>query len=174
MYRLFLPLFCMIVACIGGFCTMDQLDTFDRAILAIMQKDASSSYADIGSRVNLSASATLRRVQRMKEQGIISAIRAIVDPDQVGHPLTIIIEISLHSENVEAAAKTKMILIEDVHVQQCYYVTGEADIVVIAVVPNMATYMAFTETHFTGNSNIQRFKTTVVMERLKTSNFVPV
>ncbi|MFZ1736846.1 Lrp/AsnC family transcriptional regulator, partial [Sphingorhabdus sp.] len=78
---------------------MEHLDRFDRAILKLMQENASLSYAEIGSRVNLSASATLRRVQRMKDNGTILAVRAIVDPDKVGHPLTIIAEISLESES---------------------------------------------------------------------------
>jgi hypothetical protein len=38
----------------------------------------------------------------------------------------------------------------------------------------MADYKAFTERHFTGNANIKRFKTTVVMDRLKVTSVIPV
>ncbi|MFZ1367203.1 Lrp/AsnC family transcriptional regulator, partial [Sphingorhabdus sp.] len=159
---------------LAGRHTMEHLDRFDRAILKLMQENASLSYAEIGSRVNLSASATLRRVQRMKDNGTILAVRAIVDPDKVGHPLTIIAEISLESESTAQLESIKERLIGDPFVQQCYYVTGDADLISVILVPNMADYKAFTERHFTGNANIKRFKTTVVMDRLKVTSVIPV
>jgi Lrp/AsnC family transcriptional regulator, leucine-responsive regulatory protein len=154
--------------------TMNQLDHFDRTILTLMQEDASLSYAEIGNQVNLSASATLRRVQRMRENGTILAVRAIVDPVHVGHPLTIIVDISLESESAAELENVKDGLIRDPFVQQCYYVTGDADLIAIILIPNMTDYKAFTERHFVGNTNIKRFKTTVAMDRLKVSSVVPV
>jgi Lrp/AsnC family transcriptional regulator, leucine-responsive regulatory protein len=153
---------------------MDQLDGFDRAILAIMQEDASPSYAEIGERVNLSASATLRRVQRMKENGSIIATRVIVDADKVGHPLKIIVEVSLENEHVAALEGTKQALIDDPNVQHCYYVTGDADLFAILAIPNMAAYKAFTDRHFLGNANVRRFKTSVVMDCVKATTVYPV
>jgi Lrp/AsnC family transcriptional regulator, leucine-responsive regulatory protein len=153
---------------------MDQLDSFDRAILAILQEDASPSYAEIGKRVNLSASATLRRVQRMKENGTIIGTRVIVDADRVGHPLTIIVEVSLENEHVAALEGTKQALIDDPHVQHCYYVTGDADLFAVLAIPHMAAYKAFTDRHFLGNANVRRFKTSVVMDRVKATTVYPV
>jgi Lrp/AsnC family transcriptional regulator, leucine-responsive regulatory protein len=153
---------------------MDQLDGFDRAILAILQEDASLSYAEVGERVNLSASATLRRVQRMKENGTVIATRAIVDPELVGQPLTIIVEVSLDNEHVATLEGTKQALIDDPHVQQCYYVTGDSDLFAVLAMPNMSAYKAFTDQHFLSNANIRKFKTSVVMDTVKAATFYPV
>jgi Lrp/AsnC family transcriptional regulator, leucine-responsive regulatory protein len=153
---------------------MDQLDAFDRAILAILQEDASLSYTEVGERVNLSASATLRRVQRMKENGTVIATRAIVNPEHVGQPLIIIVELSLENEHVETLEDIKQVLNDDPHVQQCYYVTGEADLFAVLAMPNMSVYTAFTERHFLGNASIKRFKTSVVMDTVKTTTAYPV
>lgn len=153
---------------------MDQLDAFDRAILAIIQEDATLSYAEVGERVNLSASATLRRVQRMKENNIIIATRVIVDPEYVGHPLIIIVEIALENEHVTALEGTKQALIDDQLVQQCYYVTGNADLFAVLAIPNMSAYKAFTDRHFLGNPSIKKFKTSVVMDCVKTTTVYPV
>lgn len=153
---------------------MDQLDAFDRAILMIIQDDAALSYADIGERVNLSASAALRRVQRMRAEGTIIATRAIVDPERVGHSLTILVEVSLENEQVGTLEATKSALINDPHVQQCYYVTGDADLFVILTMPNLLAYKGFTDRHFLGNPDIKRFQTSVVMDCVKRSTLYPV
>jgi Lrp/AsnC family transcriptional regulator, leucine-responsive regulatory protein len=153
---------------------MDQLDPFDRAILAILQEDATLSYAQVGERVNLSASAALRRVQRMKENGTIAATRVILDPDHIGHPLIIIVEVALENEHAATLEGTKQALIDDPPVQQCYYVTGDADLITILAIPNMAAYKTFTERHFLGNPNIKKFKTSVVMDRVKSTTVYPV
>ena len=153
---------------------MDQLDSFDRAILRIIQDDAAQSYAQLGEQVNLSASATLRRVQRMRENGTIIATRAIVDPERVGHPLTILVEVTLENEHAAALEGTKQALIDDPHVQQCYYVTGHADLFAVLAITSMPAYKAFTDRHFTGNANIKKFKTSVVMDCVKTTTVFPV
>lgn len=153
---------------------MNQLDDFDRAILTIIQEDATLSYADIGERVNLSASATLRRVQRMKENGTIIATRAILEPEQVGHLLTILVEVSLENEHAATLEGTKTALIDDPQVQQSYYVTGDADLFVILTMPNMSAYKAFTDRHFLGNANIKKFKTSVVMDCVKRTTAYPL
>lgn len=153
---------------------MNQLDSFDRAILEILQVDATLSCAEIGARVNLSASAALRRIQRMKEGGTIIATRAILDPDQVGHPLIILVEISLENEHAATFEVTKLALIDDPQVQQCYYVTGDADLVAILTLPSMAAYRAFTERHFLGNANIKKFRTSVAMDCIKRTTVYPI
>ncbi len=153
---------------------MIKLDDFDRAILTIIQENAMLSYADIGERVNLSASAVLRRVQRMKDNGTIIGTRAILDPDHVGYPLSILVEVSLENEHAATLEETKKALINDPQVQQCYYVTGDVDLFVILTVPNMACYKAFTDLHFLGNANIKKFKTSVVMESVKQTTIYPL
>jgi Lrp/AsnC family transcriptional regulator, leucine-responsive regulatory protein len=153
---------------------MIQLDLFDRAILRILQEDASLSYAEVGDRVHLSASATLRRVQRMKDNGTIFATRVMVDPEHVGQPLLIIVEVSLENEHIATLEETKQALIDDSRVQQCYYVTGDADLFVVLAVPNMASYKTFTDSYFVGNANIKKFKTSVVMDCVKSTTVYAV
>lgn len=145
---------------------MNQLDSFDRAILNIIQTDASLSYAEIGERVHLSASATLRRVQRMKKNGTILATRAILDPEKIGHSLTILVEVTLENERAEGLSMIKQKLIEDACVQQCYYVTGDKDIFIILTIENMMIYNQFIERHLF-NKFIKKFKTSISMKCIK-------
>ena len=61
-----------------------RLDQIDQQIIALLQEDARSSYADIGSQVALSAPAVKRRVDRLRSNGVIRGYTALVDPDALG------------------------------------------------------------------------------------------
>ncbi len=110
----------------------------------------------------------------MKENGTIIATRVLVNPEHVGHSLTIIVEVTLENEHAAALEGTKQALIDDPYVQQCYYVTGDADLFAVLAIPNMASYKMFTDTHFVGNINIRKFKTSVVMDSVKSTTVYPV
>jgi DNA-binding Lrp family transcriptional regulator len=150
------------------------LDAFDLAILNILQQDNSTPQRVIGEAVNLSAPAVQRRIRRMEEAGIIQANVAIIDPARVGRPLTIFVEVELISETAEQidAAKREFAAVPEV--QQCYYVTGEADFVLVVVVPTMGAYEALTRRLFFGNNNVKKFRTFVAMDRVKVGLAVPL
>ena len=75
-----------------------ETHAFDRAILAILQRDNTTPQRVIGERVNLSAPAVQRRIRRMEATGVIRANVAVVDPAALGHPITLFVEIELVSE----------------------------------------------------------------------------
>jgi Lrp/AsnC family leucine-responsive transcriptional regulator len=70
------------------------LDDRDLAILAVLQEDARATFADVGARVGLSASAVHDRVRKLEQRGVIRAYRAEVDPEAVGLFVTALIEAS--------------------------------------------------------------------------------
>ena len=150
------------------------LDGFDLAILKILQRDNSTPQRVIGESVNLSAPAVQRRIRRMEEAGVVQANVAVVDPARVGQPITIFVEVELISETAELidAAKREFAAVPEV--QQCYYVTGEADFVLVILVPTMGGYEALTRRLFFGNNNVRRFRTFVAMDRVKVGLTVPL
>ena len=75
--------------------TPAALDRFDLAILDILQADNTTPQRAIAQAVNLSAPAVQRRIQRLKDSGVIRANVAVLDPVQVGKPLTIVLEVHL-------------------------------------------------------------------------------
>jgi Lrp/AsnC family transcriptional regulator, leucine-responsive regulatory protein len=153
---------------------MILLDEFDRAILTELQKDAMLSFAELGERVHLSASAVLRRVQRLKADGVIAATRAILDPRKVGLPLTMLIHLALGNDHADLRDAVKASFRDAPEVQQCYYVTGDADLIVVVAMPDMEAYEQFTRRMILGNPNIQHFKTSVVMDCVKSTSILPI
>ena len=61
-----------------------DLDELDERIVAALVEDARASYADIGARVGLSASAVKRRVDRLRATGAITGFTVTVDPAALG------------------------------------------------------------------------------------------
>jgi DNA-binding Lrp family transcriptional regulator len=61
-----------------------QIDPVDQRIVALLIADARTSYADIGTRVSLSAPAVKRRVDRLRAAGVIKGFTTIIEPSAVG------------------------------------------------------------------------------------------
>src|SRR5580698_1197475 len=117
---------------------MPPLDRADLAILAILQRDNLTPQRAIGDAVHLSAPAVQRRIKRMTETGVIQANVAVVNPDAVGCPVTIFVEVEVISETADQIEAAKAAFRAAPEIQQCYYVTGDADFLLVVVVPSMA------------------------------------
>jgi Lrp/AsnC family leucine-responsive transcriptional regulator len=150
------------------------LDAFDLAILEVLQCDNTTPQRAIGEAVNLSAPAVQRRIRRMEEAGVIRANVAVIEPEAVGHSITIFTEVEIISETAELIDVAKLEFASAPEVQQCYYVTGETDFVLVIIVPSMADYEALTKRLFFQNNNVKKFRTFVAMDRVKVGLSVPL
>ncbi len=153
---------------------MKEIDSFDISILGILQQDNFLPQRDIGEKVGLSAAAVQRRIKRLTELGYIRANVSILDRNRLGQPITLIVEVSLESEKIEHYDEARFIFSSCEEVQQCYYVTGEADFILIVVVPSMAEYETLTRRIFFSNRNIRNFKTFVTMDIVKAGLNIPL
>ena len=124
--------------------------------------------------MGLSAAAVNRRVRRLNEDGHIQRTVAVLEPSQLGYPLTVIVQIEAVSEEVERLDALQSALIASAYVQQCYYVTGEWDFVLVLLVTDMNQYRHLTRELFFESDNVKRFKTLVVMDRAKVTLEVPL
>lgn len=153
---------------------MEALDEFDLKILSILQKNNLTSQRAIADQVALSAPAVHRRIQRLQSLGVICGNVAIVEPEKVGRLITLIVEVMVESEQAEELAKLKRVFADTPEVQQCYYVTGEPDFILVVTTRDMKEYEALTQRLFFGHHNVKRFRTYVVMDRVKAGVSVPV
>ena len=152
----------------------DELDRFDLAILEMLQRDNSTPQRAIGEAVSLSAAAVQRRIKRMQGNGTIIGNTAVIDPAKVGRAITILVEVEVESERIDLIENVRESLKAAPEVQQCYYVTGDADFIVVITVATMSEYEALTRRLFFTNHNVKRFRTMVVMDRVKVGLYVPL
>jgi Lrp/AsnC family transcriptional regulator, leucine-responsive regulatory protein len=72
-----------------------SLDDVDIQLLTALQADADRTNVELARLVGLSPAATLHRVRRLKESGVIRIIRAQLDPDACGFPLQLYVMAAL-------------------------------------------------------------------------------
>ncbi len=151
-----------------------SIDSFDCKILEIIQQSNRTTSEQIAEQVGLSPAAVQRRMKRMREQNIVSADIAVVNPKSVGRSVTLVVQVSLERERADLLDTFKKEMKQNPAVQQCYYVTGSADFVLIVTARDMEDYEQFTREVFFDNLNIRNFQTSVVMDTVKTGLSVPV
>jgi len=69
------------------------VEDLDRQIMRLLADDGRRSYTDLAKDTGLSVSAVHQRVRRLEQRGLLRGYRAVVDPDQVGLPLTAFVSI---------------------------------------------------------------------------------
>ena len=152
----------------------ELVDSFDVAILAILQADNLTPQREIAERVHLSPAAVQRRIRRLQDGGVIAGNAAVLNPDALGRPLTIFIEVQLVNELDALTAGFRARVAQEEAVQQCYSVTGQTDYLLIVTAADMQEYQALTKRLFEGDQNIQRFVTSIALATLKRSLRLPL
>lgn len=104
-----------------------QLDRVDWAILKHLQQDASISNVNLARKVRMSAPACLRRVERLKELGLIRGVVALLDAKAVGAGMLVVIGIVLDRSTPEAFAAFEKAAQRISGCMECHVVTGEFD-----------------------------------------------
>jgi Lrp/AsnC family transcriptional regulator, leucine-responsive regulatory protein len=100
-----------------------RLDAIDRKLLALLAEDATRTYAELGKAINLSAPAVHERVKRLKQDGVIKGITAVIDGAAVGRPLLAFVYVDTRSW---AVTRHLLKLAEAPEVEEIHTVTGEA------------------------------------------------
>lgn len=151
-----------------------DLDRFDRKLLAIVQHEADLTADILAERVGLSASAVLRRLKRLRADGVIIAQTAVVDPAKTGKPVFFLAALEIERERPELIARLRQWLSSEDQIQQVYYVTGTADFVLVIVATDVGAYDELMSRLMADNPNVRRFTTNVALGVGKRSLYVPV
>jgi DNA-binding Lrp family transcriptional regulator len=151
-----------------------DLDALDRKILGHHQGDTRLGAERIGAMVGLSTAAVHRRLKRMRDGGVIEAEVAVISPDAVGLPVTCIVAVDIDRESLGDLERFNARMRACPQVQQCFYVTGQADFMLVVVAPDMAAYEAFTREVLLSDSNVRSFTSHVVLARVKTGLGLPI
>lgn len=150
------------------------MDRFDALLLQALQLDTRLTTEALSERVGLSPDACRKRLAKLRQSGVIEAEIAVLNPARVGRELMLVVEVTLQNERPAELDRFKARMRAAAEVMQCYYVTGNADFILILSARNMADYEAFTRRHFFDPDNVARFRTSAVMDRVKVGFALPV
>jgi DNA-binding Lrp family transcriptional regulator len=151
-----------------------ELDRFDLAILDALQRDCRVAAERLGQALGLSATAVQRRIRRLKSEGAIEAEVAVLASGVMAAQVTVIVDLVFKQGLTAAIDAFKREAMAQPEIQQCFYVAGEYDFVLVVVSTSMADYERFTRRVFFPNDNIARFRSTVVMDPVKRGLQLPL
>ncbi len=146
-----------------------RMDDKDLEILKLVQSDARLTAEAIGFEIGLSPPAVQKRLKKLRETGVIEREIAVLSAEKLGRGMTVIVQVMLERESRRHLDEFKRRMRTAPAVQQCYYSTGEADFILVVIVQDIAEYEEFTQEYFFDESNVSKFTSSIVMDRVKVS-----
>lgn len=151
-----------------------KLDRFDRLLLNLMQEDSAQTAEQMAGTIPLSASAIQRRTKRLRASGVIARECVLIDPARVQRPTFFVVALQVERERPELLAQLRRWLTNEPHIQQAFYVTGEADFILIVTAPDTETYDELMSRLVCDNANVRRFTTNVALSVVKRGLAIPL
>jgi Lrp/AsnC family leucine-responsive transcriptional regulator len=150
------------------------LDPIDRRILDALQGDNQMTNLALAARVGLSPPACLKRVRQLRAAGVIVRDVALVDPEMVGQTIVAFVGVELERQREDVLAAFERKISQEPEVQQCYFVSGEIDYLLVVTCRDMNAYNEFARRVLANEHNIRRFRTSFNLARVKYETRVPL
>lgn len=154
------------------------LDTIDFQLLAQLQDDATPTNQVLAERMGISPATCLRRVRRLRENGLIERQVALLSHDALaavqGHGLAAIVEVSLDLQGAEHLAAFEARAVREEAVQQCWRVSPGPDFVLVVQVRDMPHYLQLSQQLFTQDANVRNVKAFFATRRAKFQSKLPI
>jgi DNA-binding Lrp family transcriptional regulator len=145
-----------------------KLDRYDRAIVRALQLDGRITNSQLAESVNLSESASLRRVRALEEY------TALINQQKAGCPVNVFVNITLERQEQahlrafeEAARKVP-------EVMECYLMSGEYDYLLRVVLADTADFERLHSQHLTRLPNVARVHSSFALRTVQKSRELPV
>lgn len=153
---------------------VSDLDAIDCNILNMLQKDARISNVDLSEKVNLSPSPCLRRVRRLESEGTIRSYVTLLDPAEVGLPVSVFVQVSLERQVDDALENFEREIVARPEVMECYLMTGDSDYLLRVVAPDLESFQRFLLEHLTRISGVASIKSSFALKQVSYRTALPL
>lgn len=151
-----------------------DLDAIDRNILETLQGDARISNVDLSEQVNLSPSPCLRRVKRLEAEGTIRSYVTLLDPAEVGLPVSVFVQVSLERQVDDALENFEKEIVTRPEVMECYLMTGDSDYLLRVVAPDLESFQKFLLEHLTRIPGVSSIKSSIALKQVSYRTALPL
>lgn len=110
-------------------------DAIDWALIEALQRDARTSFAELGRAVGLSAPAAAERVRRLEDRGVVRGYHADVDLAALGRPVRALLRLA--ATDGKTCGRLLGRLQEIPEITNAYRVTGDDSAVALASVASV-------------------------------------
>jgi Lrp/AsnC family transcriptional regulator len=154
--------------------TTSGLDKIDHRILAALQEDASRSAAQIAEAVGLSQSPCWRRMQRLREEGYISKVVALLDRKKIGLRAQLFVQVKVISNDQASLAAFSKAIQEFPEVMECHVMLGAFDFLLRVVTKDLEAYEKFYFDTLSRVPNIREVNSFVAAQEVKFTTAFPL
>ncbi|EHH1171928.1 Lrp/AsnC family transcriptional regulator [Vibrio parahaemolyticus] len=149
------------------------MDTIDRQLLHLIQKDATLTTAELADQVGLSASPCARRLKRLEQEGVISGYRAMISRGAVGIAMTVFVEVSLNNHQASSIDEFETAIVDMDEVISCHVVSGAYDYLLEVVSKDLPGYESFTR-KLQRLENVKDIHTHLAIRQVKGNGCLPI
>lgn len=150
-----------------------SLDSIDWALLGILQDDASVTNKELAARVGLATSSCHERVRRLHALGVITAVRAVVDPAALGRGLHAFVAIQLRPHRRDLVESFTAAVLAMPEVMALYNVSGPEDFFVQVAVADSAHLQRLIVDHLATRAEVGHAQTHLIFDRPLTAPVRP-
>jgi Lrp/AsnC family transcriptional regulator len=149
------------------------MDKIDRTILWLMQRDGDLSAERIGKKVGLSKAPCWRRIQRLRESGVIKKIVALLEPAKLNVAITVFVMIKTSKHATDWLEKFSKAIQNLPEVTEIHRMSGDVDYLIRVAVPDIAAYDAVYKKMISA-VEMSDVSASFVLETIKTTTALPL
>jgi Lrp/AsnC family transcriptional regulator len=153
---------------------LDDLDPYEKRILAILQQDASRSTTDIAQEIGLSQAPCWRRIQRLKDEGYIRAQVCVLDRRKLGLRAQIFAQVKLNAHGRAHLAEFSDAIRGFPEVLDCFVLMGATDFMLRIVTRDIETYERFFFDKLSKVPGVQEVTSMVALSEIKSTTALPL
>ena len=150
-----------------------KLDSIDKRLLELLQANAEVPVAELAAQVHLSPTPCWRRVQRLKEAGVITKQVALVDPRKINVGVTVFVGVRTSQHTPKWFNNFRAVVQAIPEVVEFYRMSGDVDYLLRIVVPDIAAYDTVYQRLIDGTA-LSDVSSSFAMEELKFTTALPL
>ena len=151
-----------------------EIDKVDREIIRLLQEDAELSAAAVGERIGLSQSPCWRRIQRLKDDGLIQGQLMRFDRKKLGFDILVFAQVKLTAHGRSKVPEFAETIREFPEVQECHLVLGNIDFLLRIVARDIEEYERFFFEKLSHLAEIQEVHSNIVLSEIKYTTQLPI
>jgi Lrp/AsnC family transcriptional regulator len=151
-----------------------KIDKVDKEIIRLLQEDAELSAAAVGERIGLSQSPCWRRIQRLRDEGLIQRQVMRFDRKKLGFDVMVFAQVKLTAHGRSKVPEFAETIRQFPEVQECHLVLGNIDFLLRIVVRDIEEYERFFFEKLSHLPEIQEVHSNIVLSEIKYTTELPI
>ncbi len=151
-----------------------KIDRLDRELLKLLQTESEVTASEIGERIGMSQSTCWRRIQRLRDEGLIQEQLVTLDRKKAGLNAMIFAQVKLSSQGRSNLAEFSDAIQSFPEVLDCYVLMGNVDFLLRIVAADIDAYEKFFFDKLSTLSGVQEITSSIALSEIKHTTALPL